>query len=108
MASVFLKERQLSVCLIQVMEPMTALEGDAICNELGCPLLTLTKTIRAVHPNCVLSSVSIVHQCTESCIFVEMFSTACEERESVLRKSLVYQHDWTNDLYCLNIFCTNQ
>ena len=95
LASVALKEEQLRYCLIQVMEPVTGLDGEFITNDLECPLLTLSKSICAVHPICVLSSISVVHQCTGSCIFVERLSSANVERESISRKVLVYEHDWS-------------
>ena len=56
----------------------------------------------AVHPICVFSSFSVVHQCT----FVEKLSSANVERESISRKLLVHEHDWSNDMY--NNCYTNQ
>lgn len=106
--SVGLKEELLRYCLIQEMQLMTSFDGETLLNQFDCPLLTLTNRIFAVHPDCILTTVSVVHQCNSSCVFVEKPCISNVERECVSQKSLVYQHDWSNDMYCLNIFCTNQ
>ena len=88
---------------------MTAL-GNPITNDFECPLLTQTDTVLLVPPHWVQSSVSIIHQCTDTCIFTDSGIRRRIEREEVHvhRQNLLYKHDWSNNLYCLNIFCMNQ
>ena len=83
---------------------------DPIIDEFDCPLLALTNTVHLVPPNSIHVAVSIMHQCTNTCKFVETAITRRIEREQVdvHNHSLVFKHDWSNDLYCLNIFCMNQ
>ena len=96
-------------CVIRPLEMMTAL-GNPITNDFECPLLTLTDTVLLVPPHRVQTSVSIVHQCTDTCTFTDTGIRRRIEREEVHIRScnLLYKHDWSNNLYCLNIFCMNQ
>ncbi len=95
------------LCLVRDFERMEC-DGQPITNDYGCPLLTLTQTIRCVSPQSVASAVSIIHECNSSCSFVQTSRHRRVEREELLSASLVYQHDWSNLFFCLNIFCMNQ
>ena len=88
---------------------MTAL-GNPITNDFECPLLTLTDTVLLVPPHRVQTSVSIIHQCADTCTFTGAGIRHRIEREEVHVHccNLLYKHDWSNNLYCLNIFCMNQ
>ena len=53
--------------------------------------------------------VSIVHECGESCKFIEQQTTRTVERETIEENTrLIYKHDFDNDFYVLNVFCMNQ
>ena len=85
---------------------------DPITDDFECPLLSLTNTVYLVPANSIRIqvAVSIMHQCTNTCKFTETAVNRTIEREQVNvdNRSLVFKHDWSNDLYCLNIFCMNQ
>lgn len=55
-------------CVIQVMEPY--IDGETVTNEFDCPLFTLSDNFFALSPECIQTSVSFVHQCTNTCHFV--------------------------------------
>jgi hypothetical protein len=72
-----------SVCIVRGLETLEMPPGSPIMNEYDCPLLSLTRTIMAVKPLEILRAVSIVHQCTESCRFIEKESARNVEREDI-------------------------
>ena len=88
------------LCIIQKFE-MMELDGNPIQNSYDCPLLTLLPTLHFVSTAHVHSAVSIVHECTEACTFVELPSTHSVEREDVSTTNLVYQHDFDSHLMCI-------
>ena len=94
-------------CVVQKLECMRA-NDEPIVNSFDCPLLTLTDQFYAILPKCIVSPISIVHQCTDTCIYVQKSAPCNIERESIPQNFTVFDHDCTNNLYCLNIFCTNQ
>ncbi len=77
------------------------LERGKISNEQNCPLLMAMNFLLVVPSASVLSSVSMVHECT--------FSTAPRptivEREAVeLATGLSHFHDYSNNMYSLNTY----
>lgn len=89
-------------CIVQKLEPI------GLDNDLDCPILTLTNDFYAIPPNHILTPVSVVHQCNDACVFVQKVSSSSIERESVSKHSVVFEHDWSNDFYCLNVFCMHE
>ena len=80
--------------------------GDsAIINDLDCPLLSLTNTLYFTNPNSLVCSVFVVHECSTSCVFQRQGSSYTIKRELVLKDSLGYEHDWSNEIVCLNVYC---
>lgn len=95
-------------CIIQKLEPVS-LNDEQIVNDFDCPVLSLLNDFYAISPDCVLTPVSVVHQCTHTCVFLEKLSSSNIERESIATgHSIVFEHDWSNSMYCLNVFCMNQ
>lgn len=75
-------------------------------NEYDCPLLELSKRIFTTSCHSIKSPVSLVHECGTSCVVQEGSSAESMEREEVVvSNGLVLSHDWTNRLYCYNVFC---
>ncbi len=97
------------MCLVQKFEGIV-LNGQPIVNEYDCPLLTLTDTITGVYPVDILLETSIVHECTATCEFVSNgpLNVLQVERETIPTNRFVYMHDWTNKLYCFNVYCMTQ
>ena len=93
-------------CLVQEFEEMQV-DGIPITNDYDCPLLNLTSCVRSITPLAIARSVSIVHECTNSCSFVQCQTRQRVERCSVLVHKLAFQHDFSNTLYGLNIYCMN-
>ena len=81
------------------------LNGDAIVKDYDCSLLTLTANITIISSSLVIQSVSIVHECTSTCVFTTLPNIRTVERERIELAQLIFKHDWTNMLYCLNIYC---
>lgn len=96
-------------CVLRLFERVTA-DGDTLTNEFDCPLLELTKCFVNISPQLIFASVSIVHECGESCKFIEQQTTRTVERETIEENTqrLIYKHDFDNDFYVLNVFCMNQ
>lgn len=78
---------------------------ELVYNDFDCPLLILTKDIDCVTPTSLVRSVSIVHQCSSSCVFKETVSRTLVEREAIESRRIVFEHDWSNDVFCLNNYC---
>ncbi len=93
------------VCLVQGFEALESPLGEPLVNEYDCPLLSLTRTVITVYAFNIIKAISIVHECTESCCFVNSVRHRNVEREQISVSSLVYEHDFSNYLYCLNIYC---
>ena len=79
--------------------------GEDVMIEYDCPLYTLTDNILCLLSSTVYASVSFIHQCSASCVFVTTTTGLSAERESSSSSHLAFKHDWTNTLYCLNIYC---
>ena len=78
---------------------------DAIKNELECPLLQQSKMFVMLESEAIQNTVSLVHQCSRTCRFQKKAVHRTIEREDVQVSSLfVYSHDWSNNLFCLNIY----
>ena len=92
-------------CIIHLFDKMEA-GAEPITNEMSCILLTLTSVLLAVPSHLVVSPVSIVHQCSNTCKFSITRRTMIE-RESVEIAKMMFNHDWSNRLYCLNRYCMN-
>ena len=65
----------------------------AVANEYDCPLLTLSHDLRMIHSNTVTTTVSMCHECTDSCAFVDHNGPYMIERDTVSRTRFVYRHD---------------
>ena len=79
--------------------------GEPIQNEFDCPLLSFTNLIYCIPSNFVKHSVSVVHECSHTCMYISALTSKKVEHEGVDVSELVFTHDWSNNLYCLNIYC---
>lgn len=80
---------ELSGCIVWELEEVLGPDGKNVLTHLECPLLTLSRNVSFVSSNLVVKTVSIVHLCCSTCSIVES----------------LFCHDYTNDLFCLNIYC---
>lgn len=95
------------MCLIRKLETLLSPNGDAILNEFDCPLLQLTTEIYAISSKQIAKSVSVVHSCTDTCVLLEKNTPSFVERESVQTNKITFTHDLSNNIFCYNVFCTN-
>ena len=94
------------VCLVQGFKEVLSF-GQNITDDYDCPLLMLNNDVFDVLVTQLSSSISVVHCCTTTCGFFEEQSHRVIERETVDSNRLVFRHDLTNRMYCLNIYCMN-
>lgn len=82
------------------------MEGQPILNSYNCPLLTLMPSFSLINTAHIdsESAVSIMHECTDSCKFVDLCTTRTVERENVTTNTLKFEHDYNNSMHCLNIY----
>ena len=95
------------LCLVRKLQALHSPSGCELLNEFDCPLLELTNEVYAIPSPCVIKSVSVVHMCSDSCVFVETTTQHLLEREVVQDSKLTFRHDFSNNMFCYNIFCTN-
>ena len=67
----------------------------SIRNEMDCPLLVLTSDLFVTSPTKIIRPISIVHECNDTC-------TINEEPDSA---RLTFEHNFSNNIFCYNIFC---
>lgn len=90
--------------MIRPLQYMDAL-GQPILNEYDCPILSLTNLLYCIPSHCVSHAVSVVHECTHTCTFVSSSTTKKIEHEDVQSSFSLFKHDWSNKMYCLNVYC---
>lgn len=90
-------------CIVKPFEALVSME-EAIENELDCPLLELEERIEVIRSNKVTQSVSIIHECTHTCIFKSTSKRIIEREQVTSEDGLTYHHDKTNNIYCLNVY----
>jgi len=95
-----------SYCIVNRLERVLA-GGVQILNDQECPLMMITQRFQ-VMPSChILGSVSMIHQCGNSCFEVKYFETRIE-REAINTTSInSIKHDNSNTFYCINLYCIN-
>ena len=94
-------------CTIQLYEEMNSF-GSGFFNEYDCPLYTLTDTFRCVSSDSICRTVSVLHECTSSCLFKTLDTETQVERETVTSNTLVFEHDYSNTIYSKNVYCMHQ
>ena len=81
--------------------------GETISNEFDCPILTVTDLIYCIPSVAVCTAISVVHECTSSCVFKANMASRRVEHEDIQLPQLMYQHDLSNKFYCHNLYCNN-
>ena len=79
--------------------------GQRIVNEYDCPFLSMTNLLYCVPSHTVNHAVSVVHECTHTCSFVNCSASKRVEHEDVQLPYSSFVHDWSNKMYCLNVYC---
>ena len=81
---------QLSYCVIQLYQRM---------DSFGTPLNNLFQSL------CVNHTVSVVHECSSSCMFKSLPVGTQVERRTVMSHKLTFDHDFCNNIYSRNLYC---
>ena len=71
-----------------------------------CPLLTLTKVLWVLSPTAIVRAVSVIHQCTSTCVADFMRVATRTERQRITENTLRLKHDRSNTMYCYSVYCT--
>ena len=90
-----------SLCVVCELAEIEAMDDQPLHNELDCPLLTMTNVIQTAS---VSTAVSIMHECNASCTFVHSPDVLAREREALTITRLTHKHDYTNTMFCLNVY----
>ena len=70
------------MCLGRPLELLSSLgQSVCVCNEYDCPLLYAKQKVMVVPANSVFFSVSVVHECSHSCVFTVQPSQQTAERQ---------------------------
>ena len=92
------------MCIVNPFDRLIV--GDeAVHNDLDCPLLMFTHNLNFILPSAIQCPVSVVHACSDSCNFHHSTTFTTIEREAVDTNKIVLKHDWSNDIFCLNVYC---
>ena len=94
-----------TLCLVQGFLAMQLPNGQPLLNDYECPLFTLSRTLFTVDSTRIQKAVSMVHECGNHCQFEKSVILNTVEWEQVADTKLVFLHDWTQLLYCLNVYC---
>lgn len=93
-----------SFCIVQLFQSVDCSDTQ-VCNEYDCPLFLRTNVFQRLPSHCISHSISIVHECTASYSFKRADTATRIEREDILSRKVVFEHDFCNNLYCYNIYC---
>ena len=62
-----LRTLESSHCVVQLLEPETAISQGCVLDEFDCPLLKMVNLFRVIPSSSVCTAVSVVHKCTNTC-----------------------------------------
>ena len=79
--------------------------GSPILNSFECPLLSLSRVIETVSAKNIRQVISIIHECGTTCKFETVMRNKNIEREQVDQQRLTFVHDYSNLMFCLNVYC---
>ena len=92
-------------CLVRMMEQLELPAGSPILNSFECPLLSLSRVIETVSAKNIRQVISIIHECGTTCKFDTVMRSKNIEREQVDQQRLTFVHDYSNLMFCLNVYC---
>ena len=95
-----------SYCIVNTFDTIDV-GGHQLINEFDCPLLELTEKFEVVPSVDVLKSVSVIHACSGTCISTPKKRTLLEREEVEVKTLKTIKHDYTNNMFFLNLYCIN-
>ena len=91
------------MCLIRPILPICSPDGQAVHDKYVCPLYQAEPEVTAIP----VSSIQIQYQLSTNVelvvFFVEQRCQDTIERGMIDKSDLVFQHDFSNNLFCLDI-----
>ena len=73
-----------------------------LSNDYDCPLLSLSSLFRCVFSTSIMQSVSIMHECTPTCVVKQVNSAMQVERHSIISPKYLFVHDFCVFVYCMH------
>ena len=93
---------------LQWLSPVCDTDGHQVNNACDSPLFSLSCVFVVLLSLKVCTSVSFVHECTNTCALSKDVVSVEVERGAVPTIRLVFHHHYSNKVFCLNLFCMNQ
>lgn len=93
-----------SYCLLQKLSFIAPARNSPVTNDYDCPLLKVRKEIILIKSTNIITDVSVIHHCTDDCEFIQTSEELIVEREKVQAPQLTLKHDYSNNIYYLNIY----
>lgn len=81
----------MQMCLVWMFDEMIGVDGTALLSHFECPLISLSRTVKCVSPHKILKPISIAHECDNSCRLIDS----------------QFHHDYSNEIFSINIYCIN-
>ena len=78
------------MCIVRELKLQCTMNGSPLLMEFDCLILQLTENLPAISSHSIACPLSIVHICDNLCMFSSEY---------------VFNHDYTSNLFCLNIYC---
>ena len=99
------KEKTSHTVLSSFLNQWTILVQRYITNEYDCSFLSLSSLFRCVSSLSILQSVSIMHECSPTCVAKRVNSTSQVERQCIASQKIMFVHDFCNNnlyIYCMH------
>jgi len=89
-----------SFCILRMFEKVEAIaNGQKVLNDRECPLLFQLDILLLVPSTCIISAVSIVHECSSDCKFIPSTTTSKVLEREIFSCLVVYSHMITPIIY---------
>ncbi len=70
-------------------------------NEENCTTLHILPNISQIDATYIIIPISIIHECTSNCKYVQGATYLAERQSITTEKKLTLEHDYSNHLFCL-------
>lgn len=91
-------------CIVQYFHQMES-NNQPLLDDKDCPILLLSDIFMCIPSDRILTPVSIVHECDAKCTLQMRRKRVQTERQQCEVNSLVLIHDYSNDMFVVNIYC---
>ena len=88
-----------SLCVVQFFHQLDSVD------DRNCPLIRLSNVFMTVESVSILTAISVVHRCNKRCELKVTRKRFHVEREQCTLNSLTLAHNFSNDMFIVNIYC---